>query len=144
MRWVHMWMSPEWLNWSVAPGSRCLSMRCILRPIVVSMCKRWAAIFWLARLISSSGRISVCSGENTNGWTNWRLTRCGLLPLRLRKSGKLGPKVSRASPELRALLITSRKPATKRMEAAELAERCRRSRNMRANCRSDFCTVYTS
>ena len=66
----------------------------------------------------------------------------GLLRLPLRKSGKLGRKVSRASPELRALSITSRKPATKRMEAAELAERCRpvtstpRKGVIRSPCRS--------
>jgi selenocysteine lyase/cysteine desulfurase len=68
-------------------------------------------------------RISVCSGENTNGWTNWRLTKCDLPQPSLRKSGKRGPKASRASQEFRVPSITSRKPDTKRTEAAESAER---------------------
>src|SRR6266436_451675 len=123
MRSVHMWMSLEWQNCSAAAGSSCLLMRSILRHIAVSMCKHWDAIFLFARPINSLGRISVCSGENTNGWTNWRHTKCDLPQRSLRKSGKREPKASRASQELRVLSIISRKPDTKRTEAAELAER---------------------
>jgi selenocysteine lyase/cysteine desulfurase len=78
---------------------------------------------WFARPTNSLGHISVCSGENTNGWTNWRLTKCGLPQPSLRKNGKREPKASRASQELRVLSITSRKPDTKQTAAAELVER---------------------
>ena len=103
-----------------APG---VLMRSILRHIAVSMCKHWDAIFWFAQPINSLGLISVRSGENTDGWTNWRRTKCDLPQQSPRKNGKRGPKASRASQELRVLSIISRKPDTRRTEAVELVER---------------------